>query len=119
VTVSTAACSLATLAILFMYHREQVSAWPEPVHAMGWWPVGVTPALQSVFLVMILYTGPLFETLVVDGLWTDCLSPSRLRQLWEDWPTWRNLVAVGIFIFFSLIKPLKNTRASKLTQGHP
>jgi prenyl protein peptidase len=61
---------------------------------MGWWPVGVLDAVRSVLLTAILFAGPLYESLIVQGSWRDLV---RLKPLFElrEWTTWRNIVAVG------------------------
>ncbi|UKZ68781.1 uncharacterized protein TrAtP1_009800 [Trichoderma atroviride] len=61
---------------------------------MGYWPLGVTETLKTCLLTGALFAAPLYECLVVDGVWrewVDGLEP--LRHVWAEWPAWRNYVA--------------------------
>lgn len=65
---------------------------------MGYWPLGLMETLKTCFLTGVLFAAPLYECLVVDGVWrewVDGLEP--LRQVWAEWPAWRNYVAVSVF----------------------
>lgn len=87
VSLSTAACSLATLVL----RLPAGDAW----HQMGYWPQGLLDAAASVALTALLFAAPLYERLVIDGYWKDCLRLEPLANIWSEWPTWRNLVAVS------------------------
>src|SRR5262245_2926965 len=91
VTASTTACSLATYAILSYMQGHSASS---ALHAMGYWPVGVAESWRALLLLALLFAGPLYEALLIDGLWSDWLRLEPLRYLRQDWPTWRNIVAV-------------------------
>ncbi|EEY22521.1 CAAX prenyl protease [Verticillium alfalfae VaMs.102] len=88
VLCSTALCSFCTFIIL---HRNYALAI-DPLHAMGYWPLGVTEAASSVLLTAILFSAPLFETLVLDGAWKDLVSTRTIIDVWQSWTTWRNIV---------------------------
>ncbi|EGY14802.1 CAAX prenyl protease 2 like protein [Verticillium longisporum] len=88
VLCSTALCSFCTCIIL---HRNYALAI-DPLHAMGYWPLGVTEAASSVLLTAILFSAPLFETLVLDGAWKDLVSTRAIMDIWQSWTTWRNIV---------------------------
>ena len=92
VSFSTAACSIATLLILSYYNVESFSPW----HLMGYWPIDLVSSAKAVFLTALLFAGPLFECLVIDGEWQQWLRLQNLTYLWNDWPAWRNLVAVRL-----------------------
>ena len=61
---------------------------------MGYWPLGLAETGKSLLLTAILFSGPLFETLLVDGAWTQWLSLYPVTSLFSEWTRWRNLVAV-------------------------
>jgi prenyl protein peptidase len=98
VSFSTAACSVATLLILFCLDVDRFSPW----HLMGYWPVNLVSSAKAVFLTALLFAGPLFECLVVDGEWQQWLRLQPIQHVWSDWPAWRNLVAVRLTLFHLL-----------------
>lgn len=61
---------------------------------MGYWPVGLVDTLRVLGLTALLFAGPLYECLIVDGAWQQWLHLEPLKTVWSDWPTWRNMVAV-------------------------
>ncbi|KAK7429511.1 CAAX prenyl protease [Neonectria magnoliae] len=91
VSLSTAVCSLMTLGLLLSSQRSsRLQLQQQPLHLMGYWPPGLGDAARALWLTALLFAGPLYESLVVDGAarqWT------TLQPLWVDWPTWRNMVA--------------------------
>lgn len=93
VTVSTALCSTFTFLILTTRSEDDSS---RPLQAMGYWPLGLRDTLRSLLLVALLFSGPLFESLVLDGLWKDWLMLRPLLSTWHEWTSWRNLVAVSL-----------------------
>ncbi|KAF7558636.1 hypothetical protein G7046_g5511 [Stylonectria norvegica] len=90
VSLSTAVCSLVTLALL---SSHAAIATPHPWHLMGYWPLGLVDALRAILLTALLFAAPLYECLVIDGAWRTWLHLEPLKNLWVDWPTWRNMVA--------------------------
>ncbi|KAI9147916.1 hypothetical protein HJFPF1_11734 [Paramyrothecium foliicola] len=89
VSSSTAVCSIITLLLL---HSLEVSPL-SPLHLMGYWPIGLIPSTKALFLTALLFAGPLFECLVIDGEWQEWVRLQPLKHVWSDWPTWRNMVA--------------------------
>jgi prenyl protein peptidase len=66
---------------------------------MGYWPLGLTETLRTCFLTGVLFAAPLYECLVVDGVWREWVDGLRpLRHVWAEWPAWRNFVAVGVLL---------------------
>lgn len=63
---------------------------------MGYWPLGLWDSLRSLLLVALLFSGPLYEALVLDGLWEDWMTLQPLFNIWYEWTSWRNLVAVSL-----------------------
>ncbi|PNP39479.1 hypothetical protein TGAMA5MH_08497 [Trichoderma gamsii] len=64
VSLSTTACSLATL---FILRHVCSDATCSPLRLMGYWPLGLMETLKTCFLTGVLFAGPLYECLVVDG----------------------------------------------------
>ncbi|KAL6864359.1 CaaX prenyl protease [Trichoderma novae-zelandiae] len=95
VSLSTTACSLATLLLLPHVCAPAAAATScSPLRLMGYWPPGLTEALKSCLLTGLLFAAPLYECLVIDGAWREWASGLRpLRDIWAEWPAWRNLVA--------------------------
>lgn len=92
VSLSTAVCSLVTLALL----SSRLSSQKQPLHLMGYWPPGLVDSARALWLTALLFAGPLYESLVIDGAAREWLTLKPLKELWVDWPTWRNMVAVRI-----------------------
>ncbi len=63
---------------------------------MGYWPLGLAEAGGSLLLTAILFSGPLYETLLVDGAWRQWLSLQPVSDL-REWIRWRNIIAVRTY----------------------
>lgn len=95
------ACVVASLATAWVLARHGHLDRARIAHVMGYWPPGLPEALRALVLTAVLFTGPLFEYLVVEGGWRDwCgvdgsrfLAPARDVLLGGDWVAWRNYVA--------------------------
>lgn len=87
VTLSTTACSVVTL-ITLSFLSEEHSA----LYLMGYWPVRPIESAKALLLTAILFAGPLYESLFIDGGWR--YLGYGLQHLWQSWPEWRNIVAV-------------------------
>lgn len=92
VTISTALCSVLTFLILSALSEGGSSP---PLRAMGYWPLGLWDAVRSLLLVALLFAGPVYEALVIDGLWREWMTLQPLYGVWHEWTTWRNLVMVS------------------------
>lgn len=91
VSCSTALCSLVTLSLLSFHDALAVD---RPLHLMGYWPSGFREACGTLFLTALLFAGPLYESLIIDGAWRQWVHLEPLTELWTDWSQWRNMVAV-------------------------
>lgn len=90
VTYSTAVCSLSTAAIVMWLYPHN-----SPLHLLGYWPIGPVETLKVLLLNTLLFAGPLYECLLIDGVWeewADGMQP--LRLVLSEWTEWRNIVAV-------------------------
>ncbi|KAI0480799.1 CaaX protease [Xylariaceae sp. FL0804] len=90
VSLTCMACSAVTYVILTSQGRATSL---EALRAMGYWPAGLAEAARALLLTAVLFAGPLYETLVVDGAWRDWLSLRPVSELFSEWTTWRNIVA--------------------------
>lgn len=92
VTLTCAAASLTTLAVLTRAGGHGLGA---ALHALGYWPVGLAEALRALLLTALLFLGPLFESLVVEGGWRDWRALEPVKEVLREITAWRNIVAVG------------------------
>ncbi|KAH6603412.1 CaaX prenyl protease [Trichoderma cornu-damae] len=121
VSLSTTACSLVTYFLLpyICSPAAAAAASCSPLHLMGYWPLGVLEALRACFLTGLLFAAPLYECLVIDGAWREWASGLQpLRDVWTEWPAWRNLVAGPVTeecLFRSAAVPLLLVAGSSLS----
>ncbi|KAI0115822.1 CaaX protease [Nemania sp. FL0031] len=90
VSLTCVVCSLITLAILTS--RGQAT-YGDALHSMGYWPLGLAETGRALLLTAILFSGPLYEALLVDGGWKQCFSREPVTGLLTDWIRWRNIIA--------------------------
>ncbi|KAI0440844.1 CaaX protease [Xylaria telfairii] len=90
VSLTCVVCSLITFVILTSQGRATNG---EALHSMGYWPLGLAEAGRSLLLTAILFSGPLYETLIVDGEWRRWFSLQPVSGLFSEWIRWRNIVA--------------------------
>lgn len=95
VTLTCAAASLVTLAVLTRAGDHGLGLGAA-LHALGYWPLGLPEALRALLLTALLFLGPLFESLVVEGGWRDWLTLEPVKEVWREITAWRNIVAVGL-----------------------
>lgn len=96
VTFTCIVCSIATFYILTSPHSNgQVVTTNGALHSMGWWPVGLAETGRTLLLTAILFLGPLYESLIVHGGWRDWIRLRPVVELFSEWTTWRNIVAVS------------------------
>ncbi|EGR44294.1 CaaX-protease [Trichoderma reesei QM6a] len=121
VSLSTTACSLATLLLLpHVCDATAAATSCSPLRLMGYWPVGLAETLKSCLLTGLLFAAPLYEALVIDGGWREWISGFQpLRDIWAEWPAWRNLVAGPVTeecLFRSAAIPLLLVAGSSLSR---
>lgn len=106
VSLTCAVASLCTLAVLVIKGGYEN---PQAFHAMGYWPVGLKETANALLLTATLFLGPLFETLVVEGYWRECLAGEPVKEVLGDWTVWRNIVAVSyLFTFILCVRTYEN-----------
>ncbi len=101
-------CFFACLATYLVLAKEAKAGLGDALHWMGVWPVALVDSSKALFLTALLFLGPLFSYLVVDGGFRSWLKLEPLAEVWSEWTTWRNIVAVGIPLSF-LHHPLVNS----------
>lgn len=102
VTLSTIACSVVTLITICCLSQQHPALF-----LMGYWPIRLIESAKALLLTAVLFAGPLYENLFIDGDWRHL--GSGLRHLWQSWPTWRNIVAGPVTeecLFRSAVVPL-------------
>lgn len=90
VSLTCVVCSLITFVILTSWGGGTNG---EALHSMGYWPVGLVEAGRALLLTAILFSGPLYETLLVDGGWRQWSSLRPVSDLFGEWIRWRNIIA--------------------------
>ncbi|EFQ28668.1 CAAX amino terminal protease [Colletotrichum graminicola] len=117
VLFSTGVCSALTYVILA---RLPDGALPfGPLHAMGYWPLGIVESAACLALTVTLFAAPLYETLLIDGVWEDWRAFDPLVRVWTQWTTWRNIVMGPLteeMLFRSASVPLLLCARMSLTQ---
>ncbi|RWA11162.1 hypothetical protein EKO27_g3924 [Xylaria grammica] len=116
VSLTCVVCSFITFIILTSQGRTTNG---DALHYMGYWPLGLTEASRSLLLTTILFSGPLYETLLVDGGWRQWLTLYPVSSLFREWIRWRNIIA-GPFteevLFRSASVPLMIIAQTSVTQ---
>ncbi|KAL7627134.1 CAAX prenyl protease [Parahypoxylon ruwenzoriense] len=111
VSLTCVICSLITFVILTSQQGGRATT-AEALRALGYWPVGLVETGKCLLLTAVLFAGPLFETLVVDGGWRGWLALRLVSRISSEWTTWRNIV-IGPFteevLFRSASVPLMLT----------
>ncbi|KAI1282295.1 CaaX protease [Xylaria sp. FL0933] len=90
VSLTCVVCSLITFVILT---SQGHATHAEALHSMGYWPLGLAETARSLLLTAILFSGPLYETLLVDGAWRQWLSLYPVTSLFSEMIRWRNIIA--------------------------
>ncbi|KAG6012993.1 hypothetical protein E4U43_007543 [Claviceps pusilla] len=90
VSLSTSLCSLVTFVI---FSQSSLSAQHSPWSVMGYWPPRLVEAGKSLLLTCLLFAGPLYEHLLIEGTWQGWVTLEPLKEVWSDWAVWRNMVA--------------------------
>jgi prenyl protein peptidase len=97
VTLSCLFCTAVTYVVLSRPRPgsgDPPTAPREALHQLGLWPLALWDSLRVLFLTALLFTGPLFSYFFVERGWADWIRLAPLKEVWEEWTTWRNIVAV-------------------------
>ncbi|CAJ2505958.1 Uu.00g000880.m01.CDS01 [Anthostomella pinea] len=90
VSLTCVVCSNITVVILTWQGQ---ATYGEAFHTMGYWPVGLPETGKCLLLTAILFSGPLYETLIDHRAWRDWLSMQPMKELFSEWTMLRNIIA--------------------------
>ncbi|KAL2020266.1 hypothetical protein VTK56DRAFT_8590 [Thermocarpiscus australiensis] len=102
-------CLLCTGVTYVVLSRAAGATPPEALHLLGLWPPALWDSVRVLSLTALLFAGPLFSYFVVERGWREWIRLAPVREVWEEWTTWRNIVAGPIteeILFRSASVPL-------------
>ncbi|EXJ93557.1 prenyl protein peptidase [Capronia coronata CBS 617.96] len=105
----TAACIVASSATLYLLVVTAKLTAFDALHLLGWWPVQLVDVAKCCALTLLLYTGPLFEKIFIEGDLDDFRRGRGVVESLSSWQGYRNFVAGPIteeIIFRSVLVPL-------------
>jgi prenyl protein peptidase len=97
VTLSSLLCTAFTYVVLSRAGAgtsEAITPW-EALHLLGLWPAALWDACRVLSLTALLFLGPLFSYFVVERGWAEWMRLAPVKEVWEEWTTWRNIIAVS------------------------
>lgn len=98
--------STATLYLLVVTAKLTLA---DAFHLLGWWPIQLTDLVKPGALTLLLYIGPLFEKIFIEGDGDDFRQGRSIIESLSSWQGYRNYVAGPIteeVIFRSVLVPL-------------
>jgi prenyl protein peptidase len=105
----TIACIVAASATLYLIVVTGKASPLEAIHLMGWWPIKPLDYVKSCCLVLVLYTGPLFEIFLIERDFRGFSGWQEAVATLTSWQGYRNYVAGPVteeVIFRSVLIPL-------------
>ena len=105
----TLACIVASSASLYLLVVTAKLTPVDALHLLGWWPLGLVDTVKACALTFLLYTGPLFEKIFIEGDVDDFRRGRKVVESLSSWQGYRNYVAGPIteeVIFRSVLVPL-------------
>lgn len=105
----TLASVVASTATLYLLIRTAKLTPTQSLHFLGYWPLSITDLAKSCALTLLLYLGPLFEKIFIEGDMTDFRRGRKVVESLSSWQGYRNYVAGPIteeVIFRSVLVPL-------------
>ncbi|KAK4580483.1 CAAX prenyl protease [Recurvomyces mirabilis] len=85
-------CLISTVGTSYILVKYgHATAW-DVLRFLGVWPVDPLDIAKVLGLVVILFVGPLYESILVDGNWRRWSISSLKESLYDDWTGYRNLV---------------------------
>ncbi|KAK5191828.1 CAAX prenyl protease [Exophiala xenobiotica] len=105
----TLACIVASSATFYLLVVTARLTPFDAFHLMGWWPIQVIDVVKCCALTLLLFLGPVFEKLFVEGHLHDLRRGQKLVETLKSWQGYRNYVAGPVteeVIFRSVLVPL-------------
>jgi prenyl protein peptidase len=119
VTLSCLVCTGVTYVVLSRPGNGDTTPPREVLHLLGLWPVAAWDSLRALFLTALLFAGPLFSYLVVERGWADWVRLGPVKEVWQEWTVWRNIVAVCYPLSFHHQPPSPPTSLAPTTHHPP
>lgn len=85
-------CLASTVLTVFVLVQHGHASPRDVLRLFAMWPINPLDSLKVLLLVMVLYTGPLYETIVVDGAWREFSLGAVKETFWDSLPSFRNNV---------------------------
>jgi prenyl protein peptidase len=82
-------CVVVTVYVLAIYGRARPA---DVSRLLGLWPVDPIDILKVLALVAVLFVGPLYESIIVDGDWREWTFSSFKEGIFDNWIGYRNLI---------------------------
>ncbi|KAI4175428.1 MAG: hypothetical protein LQ343_001627 [Gyalolechia ehrenbergii] len=101
--------TLSTIITVYVLATRANASRLEILRLVGWYPLGILEVVKSLLLTALLFIGPLFERVVIEGRWKDWIRGQTIRESLGSWIGWRNYVAGPVteeILFRSLLVPL-------------
>jgi len=89
----TFACIVASSATFYLLVVTAKLPPGDALHLLGWWPVHPTDVVKCCALTLVLFAGPVFEKIFVEGDLEDWRRGRRLVESLSSWQGYRNYVA--------------------------
>lgn len=105
----TLACIVASTATLYLLlATAKLTIW-DALHLLGWWPIRPFELVRACALTILLFIGPLFEKIFIEGDVDDFRRGRKIVESLSSWQGYRNYVAGPIteeVIFRSVLVPV-------------
>lgn len=95
ITSVSITCAITSLTTFLVLAKQGKLDNAHVAHVMGYWPLGVVDSAKALLLTAILFTGPLFEYLIVDGGWRDWLGVGYGDSIASTTTTTKGLVSAS------------------------
>lgn len=89
VGLTCVACTVITAYVLAIHGHATVQ---DVAHLLGAWPMDLRDVVKVLGLVAVLFAGPLYESLVVDGDWRDWSVSNFKEALFDRWTGYRTYI---------------------------
>ncbi|KIX99335.1 uncharacterized protein Z520_04911 [Fonsecaea multimorphosa CBS 102226] len=107
----TLACILSSAGTLYLLSGKAKLSLTDALHMLGYWPIRPWDLFRSFTLTFLLYIGPLFEKIFVEGEFDDLRDRgvAAIAETLSSWQGYRNYVAGPVteeVVFRSVLIPI-------------